>query len=73
MKITAKRILDMKDDSDIELGDGFVVEFGEGYTTVAVSVRDGHIEVHTTSGTPLKIEPRAANLIRVSAVQFLDR
>jgi hypothetical protein len=65
MKIIAKRILG--DLPDIDLADGYFVEFGDGSERIAVGVRNGAVEISTVSGMPLLIEPRAANLVRATA------
>lgn len=62
MIITAKRIIG--DKPDIELSDGYFVEFGQGYSAITVAVRYGVVEV--SSAAPIRLEPRAANVIWVS-------
>jgi hypothetical protein len=65
VKIIAKRILG--DRPDLELSDEYIVEFGEGHNTIAVAIRDGVIEVRSPYGAVIRVEPRAANVIWVSA------
>ncbi len=66
MKIIAKHILG--DQPAIELNDSFVVEFGEGDETIAVVIRDGKIDVRSPRGSAIRVEPRAANSVWVSAI-----
>jgi hypothetical protein len=65
VRIIAKRILG--DKPDIELSDEYIVEFGESHKRIHVAaVRDGVVEVRSPNGTPIRVEPRAANVVWVS-------
>jgi hypothetical protein len=67
MQITAIHILGEK--SPISLNDpGWVIEFGEGDGRLCVAAGpDGKIEVRSESA--MHVEPRASNLVWVSAVR----
>lgn len=71
MKIVAKRILG--DRPEVDLDDAFVIEFGEGYETIAIAVSNGKVDVRSPSGAAIRIEPRAANSVWVSAIPPNER
>ncbi len=71
MKIIAKHILG--DRPAIELDESFIVELGEGYETIAVAILDGKIDVRSPQGAPIRVEPRAANSVWVSAIPLNQR
>jgi hypothetical protein len=67
MKIIAKHILG--DRSPIEFADdGWIIEFGEGEARLNIAAGpDGRIDVRSPNGNAIKLEPRAANSVWVSA------
>lgn len=48
------------------LDDSSVIQFGEGLEMITIEVTGGKVNVCAARGYPLLIEPRSANLIRVS-------
>jgi hypothetical protein len=71
MKIVAKRIL--RDRQDIDLDEGFIVEFGDEHCAIAVTVSDGKVEVRSPSGSAIQVWPRAANVVWITPVPFDQR